>query len=1118
MKKNLLPRRSIGLRLFAVFALLFVALTASAQIHVTPNGGISTQDGTSWETAYPGTALPGVLSNPANLTVLVASGLYKPTTTGDRTQSFTIASGVQVYGGYDPSSGNRTTNPSSTTLSGDIDNNNTLDDGNSYHVVRFYGANDRTCLDGFVITGGKANGSGTDGWGGGILNLELTDPEQPSDPTIAHCTFTQNSAAVLGGAMMNKAFLPGSNPIITYCDFIENKCDDRGGAIFNDRTGDPDHPIVISHCTFTGNIAPSGGALYNNSAGGGTSNARVSDCTFSQNYANLRGGAIYNSGASGGISNPRIERCDFSLNKAEVHGGAIVNDGEGGTCSPTIISCRFSQNEIPSTGRGFVKGAAAIQNNGRSGNSNPVITNCSFTKNRSIGWGAAMYADAENGGRSTPVITNCSFSQNSGKDNIGVIFVDCGGPFTQIGIATFINCVLFDNGTNPIDTFYGVVIATNSLFDAPYAYTTDPTNLTTTTSPFVDADNENLQPVACSLPVNAGNNSADGLTGITTDLAGNPRFVNTIDMGAYEFQGVTITGQPASASAVCAGSSVSVPVSATGVGSLTYQWFKDGSPLNPAQTSATLSLTNVQAAQEGSYQVVITSTCNSLTSNAFSLTLTSSQVAPVISLPPNISLPVLQNTPFVALTVSGCEGGTLSWQGPGGVTGSSTTISVPTATTGTLVYSATCTVGSCTSPPGSTTVTISPSLVSGSFDGFVNGADCSTFRGWAWDRNKVNTPVSVDILDGPNVIATVLADVFRQDLQTAGKGNGKHAFSWPIPASLKDGLPHNLSARVAGSSFILKDSPKALICVGTGTPENKAPVAPSPTVLIAPLAAQVGVPFSGTLVAFTDPEGQPLMYALSGLPDGLTINMTNRVISGIPTVAGNFVLTYSANDGVLTNSVSFPLTVNPASTTTVTGSFEGYLDKVECGTIRGWVWDRNKPNTPVTVEIYSKTAGGVETIWGSTVANIFRQDLKDAGKGNGVHAYSFEVPSGLKDGNQRIMYGRVLGSTYALKDSGKPLTCNAPTRLSAETGSALQVTVLGNPVSDQVEVEIRGGEGQQLHLQLTDASGRLVGQRQAEVAKPVEHQRFSVSGQAAGLLLLRVNSGLKTVTVKVLKH
>ena len=568
-------------------------------------------------------------------------------------------------------------------------------------------------------------------------------------------------------------------------------------------------------------------------------------------------------------------------------------------------------------------------------------------------------------------------------------------------------------------------------------------------------------------------------------------------------QGPSVSLTPTSATLTCV--SPTRTLMATNLSGATYS-FSPG---------ATLTGTNaVTVSESGIYSVTVVTAggCSVVASS----TITSEKTAPAA---PTFSLkgathPILQNTPFVSLSISGCEGGTVSWQGPNGTSGSGTTLSVPTSTTCNMAYSATCQVGSCVSLPASLTITISPSLVSGSFDGFVNGADCSTFRGWAWDRNKVSTAVSVDILDGATVIGTLLAGEFRQDLLDAGKGNGKHAFRFTIPESVKDGLSHNLSARVSGSSFILKDSPKALVCQGTSSPTNKAPVPPSPTVLVAPLSAQVGVPFSGTLAAFTDPENQPLTYALAGLPAGLSINMSTRVISGTPTQSGTFVLAYSASEGVLTNSVSFPLTVNPQSTTTVTGSFEGYLDKVECGTIRGWVWDRKLPNTPVTVEFYTGT-----TVWGSVVANSYRSDLKDAGKGNGAHAYSFTVPSGLKDGNTRLIYGRVQGSTFVLKDSGKPLVCapGSPARLSSETASSLQVTVLGNPVSDQVVVEVRGAEGQTLRLQLTDLSGRLVAERQIEQAGAVERQTLPVGSQPAGLLLMRATSGQQSVTLKVLK-
>ncbi|RRB00664.1 hypothetical protein EHT25_20935 [Larkinella rosea] len=349
------------------------------------------------------------------------------------------------------------------------------------------------------------------------------------------------------------------------------------------------------------------------------------------------------------------------------------------------------------------------------------------------------------------------------------------------------------------------------------------------------------------------------------------------------------------------------------------------------------------------------------------------------------------------------------------------------------------------------TISVTATGVTGSFEGFIYGTDCASFRGWVWDRNRTNSAVAIDILDGPNVIATLLADQFRSDLQTAGKGNGNHAFFFTIPESIKNGQPHYLSARVSGNSFILKDSPKALICTTTTVPDNKPPVPPISSVLV----AQVDVPFSVTLAAFTDPEGTALTYSLIGLPADLSLALPNRIISGTPKQVGTFVLTYKATDaGGRSNSVSVPLTVNPASTTTVTGDFEGYLDKVECGTIRGWVWDRNKPNTPFLLEFLDGATIETETVIGETNADIFRQDLKDAGKGNGNHSYSFTVPEKVKNNQAHTIWGRIKGSNYVLKGSPKPLTCQgsgtpvnqpptAPTTslLSATIGTAVSITL-----------------------------------------------------------------------------
>ncbi|KAA9353426.1 DUF11 domain-containing protein [Larkinella humicola] len=557
----------------------------------------------------------------------------------------------------------------------------------------------------------------------------------------------------------------------------------------------------------------------------------------------------------------------------------------------------------------------------------------------------------------------------------------------------------------------------------------------------------------------------------------------------------------------------------------------DNGPLTCGQTSVTLTASGgtsytfangsgvvgtpgetntVLVSSPGTYSVTVAN-ASGCTASA-SVQVSSNIVSP--SAPNLTSTTVTQGAPPVTLTADNCAG-TLTWTGPGGSSGMGP-ITVATSSPGTFIYEATCTVNDCVGDPASVTVVVAAPAVTGSFDGFIYGADCATFRGWVWDRNKPNVVITIDILDGATVIATIPAGEFRQDLLNAGKGNGRHAFFWPIPDALKDGLPHSLSARVTGNSFVLKDSPKVLICESNTSPDgNKPPQPPTPTVLIAPLVAQVGVPFSGTLVAFTDPEGGSLSYNLSGLPAGLSLEMPNRIISGTPTESGTFVLTYQATDGPgASNSVSFQLTVNPAETTTVTGSFEGYLDKLDCGGIRGWVWDRNKPNAPLTVEFYTESSPGTITVLGSTLANIYRQDLKDAGKGNGAHAYNFTPPGSVTNGTPVL--ARVLGSSFVLKGSPKAYQC-AGARLSAEQKPVLEVAVLGNPIHDHLDLVIRGAEGQPLTVQVMDVQGRFFGEHHVGRAGIVEQARLSVAGQSAGLLVVRVQVPGQVKTITVLK-
>ncbi len=79
-----------------------------------------------------------------------------------------------------------------------------------------------------------------------------------------------------------------------------------------------------------------------------------------------------------------------------------------------------------------------------------------------------------------------------------------------------------------------------------------------------------------------------------------------------------ITVQPAPVSA-CEGTTADFSVTATGAG-LSYQWRKNGINIAGA-VSPTLSLPGITISSAGNYDVVITGSCGSITSNAALLTV-----------------------------------------------------------------------------------------------------------------------------------------------------------------------------------------------------------------------------------------------------------------------------------------------------------------------------------------------------------------------------------------------------------------------------------------------------------------------------------------------------------------
>jgi uncharacterized protein YjbI with pentapeptide repeats len=60
------------------------------------------------------------------------------------------------------------------------------------------------------------------------------------------------------------------------------------------------------------------------------------------------------------------------------------------------------------------------------------------------------------------------------------------------------------------------------------------------------------------------------------------------------------------------------------------------------------------------------------------------------------------------------------------------------------------------------------------YEGYYDTTSCDGVFGWAWDMTQPNEPIEVDIYDDDALFTKLKADLFRQDILDAGRGNGKH--------------------------------------------------------------------------------------------------------------------------------------------------------------------------------------------------------------------------------------------------------------------------------------------------------------------------------------------------------
>ncbi len=462
-------------------------------------------NGRSWDCAFNDLQDALAIAQPGD-SIWVAAGTYYPTDDPiDRNATFQLKDSVVLYGGFTGTEtmlSERDWEINPTILSGDITGNGNLI-GNSYTVVTGSGTNSTAVLDGFTITMGNANASGSgqpDNSGGGVYISS-------GFPTINNCLITGNSTGSAGGGIYNFE----SSPIFKNVTISDNTA--NVGFGFVNEFG--------------------GGGLYNRNSSPSLQNVIISgNEVFLEDGFETGGGGIYNF-----ESNPEITNVIIRKNTVFLFGGlrsgSDVLSGGGGiynkSSSPSLINVTMSSNVVDVAGSG--SGGGGIYNN----SSLTTMINVTISGNIANEDGGGIFNLSSSPNITNTIIWNNSVDGDTASASSSIYNVSGSDPIFSYSLIAnsrdvnglWINDIGVDNNNN---------LATNPLFVEDI----DIINVLNFPG--------NLQLQACSPAIDAGDNNALSPAD-SIDLIGNPRFFNAtgadsaiVDMGAYEFQGTVSMG------------------------------------------------------------------------------------------------------------------------------------------------------------------------------------------------------------------------------------------------------------------------------------------------------------------------------------------------------------------------------------------------------------------------------------------------------------------------------------------------------------------------------------------------------------------------------------------------